>query len=200
MKERVTLDVSHLPLHATGMASPTWWGTCAFMLIEGSGFSLALAVYFYLMSLAPQWPIDAPPPDLWAGTILTTLLMGSVVPNILVGRWARQRNLRLVRIGLIVMSIMGIAPLVFRTFEFTALHVLWDDSAYGSITWTILGLHTTHILTDLADTLVLACLMFSRHGDSARRYGDVEDNCLYWNFVVITWLPIYATLYWVPRL
>jgi heme/copper-type cytochrome/quinol oxidase subunit 3 len=170
------------------------------MLIEGSGFSLAIAVYFYLMSLAPQWPIDAPPPDLWAGTILTVLLVASVVPNILVSRWARKRDLRRVRIGLIVMSVMGIVPLVFRAFEFKTLNVLWDDNAYGSITWTILGLHTTHILTDLVDTIVLTCLMFSRHADNTRRYGDVEDNALYWNFVVLTWLPIYACLYGVPRL
>lgn len=200
MSRHVVLDVSHLPMHATGTASPTWWGTCAFMLIEGSGFSLAVAVYLYLMSLAPMWPIDAPPPDLWPGTILTGLLVVSVIPNLLVSRWARQENLQRVRFGLIVMSFMGVIPLVFRGFEFPALHIFWDDSAYGSITWTILGLHTTHILTDIVDTLVLTALMFSRHADNTRRFGDVQDNCLYWHFVVLTWLPLYACLYWVPRL
>ena len=200
MKERVVLDVSELPLHGSGAASPTWWGTCAFMLIEGSGFGLAVAVYFYLMSLAPRWPIDAPPPDLWAGSLLTLMLLASVVPNVLVSRWARQQKLRRVRLGLVVMCAMGIAPLVFRAYEFPALHLRWDENAYGSITWTILGLHTAHILTDLVDTLVLTWLMFTRHGDNRRRYGDVEDNALYWNFVVVTWLPLYASLYWVPRL
>ncbi|MEZ2126180.1 MULTISPECIES: heme-copper oxidase subunit III [unclassified Sinorhizobium] len=200
MKERMVLDVSKLPLHGMGIKSPTWWGTCAFMLIEGTGFALAIAVYFYLMSLAPHWPIDAPPPDLAAGAILTVLLIGSVVPNMLLVHWAQQRNLKRVRIGLIVMSLLGAAPLVIRIFEFSALHVRWDESAYGSIVWTMLGLHTTHLITDLIDTVVLACLMFSRHGDNTRRYGDVEDNGLYWNFVVLTWLPIYACIYWVPRL
>lgn len=200
MKERVVLDVSRLPLHGMGIASPTWWGTCAFMLIEGSGFGLAIVVYFYLMFLAPQWPVDAPAPDLWAGTALTALLVASVLPNVMVSRWAQKRNLKRVRIGLIVMSLCGIAPLVFRVFEFPALHVRWDDNAYGSIVWTLLGLHTIHILTDLIDTLVLTCLMFSWHGDNTRRYGDVEDNALYWNFFVVTWLPIYACIYWVSRL
>jgi len=98
------------------------------------------------------------------------------------------------------MSIFGIVPLVPRIFEFPALNIRWDDNAYGSILWVMLGLHTTHILTDLADTLVLTCLMFSRHGDNLRRYGDVEDNALYWNFVVATWLPLYGCIYWIPRL
>jgi cytochrome c oxidase subunit III len=200
MKDHVILDVSRLPLHGMGMVSPTWWGTCAFMLIEGTGFALVIAVYFYLMSLAPHWPIDAPPPDLWAGTWVTGILLASVVPNILVSRWAERRQLRRVQVGLVVMTLFGIAPLGFRIFEFPALHLSWDDNAYGSIVWTMLGLHTTHILTDVVDTIVLMALMFSRHADNTRRYGDVQDNVLYWNFVVITWLPIYACIYWVPRL
>jgi heme/copper-type cytochrome/quinol oxidase subunit 3 len=200
MKEKVVLDLSHLPLHATGTASLTFWGTSAFMLIEGSGFALAVAVYLYLMANAPSWPLNAPPPDLLPGTILTVLLLASLVPNVLVTRWAGQRDLRKVRIGLVIMSIFGIVPLVPRIFEFPALNIRWDDNAYGSILWVMLGLHTTHILTDLADTLVLTCLMFSRHGDNLRRYGDVEDNALYWNFVVATWLPLYGCIYWIPRL
>ena len=67
MKERVVADLSRLPLHGMGSASMTWWGTLAFMLIEGTGFALAIAVYLYLMSVAATWPIDAPRPDLLPG-------------------------------------------------------------------------------------------------------------------------------------
>ena len=200
MKERAALDISRLPLHGTGMASPTWWGTCAFMLIEGTGFALAIAIYLYLMTLPDRWPPESPPPDFGPGTILTILLLASVLPNTMLSRWAKARDLHKVRVGLVAMSLLGIAPLVARVFEWPALHVKWDESAYGSITWILLGLHTTHILTDLADTLVLTALMFTRHGDSVRRYGDVEDNAMYWNFVVLTWLPIYCCIYWVPRM
>jgi cytochrome c oxidase subunit 3 len=200
MKERLVLDVSQLPLHGSGTASPTWWGTLAFMLIEGTGFALGIVVYLYLMSIASVWPINAPAPDLLPGTLLTALLATSVIPNVLVARWAQRRELKKVRIGLIAMALFGIAPLFLRVFEFPALHVMWDTNAYGSITWVLLGLHTTHILTDLIDTLVLMCLMFTRHADNPRRYGDVEDNAMYWNFVVVTWVPLYLCLYWVPRL
>jgi heme/copper-type cytochrome/quinol oxidase subunit 3 len=152
------------------------------------------------MSLAPRWPLDAPPPDLFAGTALTVLLLASLVPNILVARWAREQDLRKVRLGLIVMAVLGIVPLILRAFEFPAMHIKWDQNAYGSIVWVMLGLHTTHILTDVIETLVLTCLMLSQHGDTPRRFGDVSDNAMYWNFVVATWLPMYACLYWIPRL
>ncbi|NNM73138.1 cytochrome c oxidase subunit 3 [Enterovirga aerilata] len=195
MRERVVADLSHLPLHGKGTASPTWWGTLVFMLLEGSGFALMIVVYLYLGSLAPSWPMGAPPPDLGPGLVLTAILIASLVPNWLVSRWAGREDMRKVRIGLVVMSVFGIVPLVVRCFEFPALNLSWDSNAYGSVVWTLLGLHTTHLLTDVADTLVLTVMMFTRHGANSRRFGDVEDNTLYWGFVVATWLPIYACIY-----
>ncbi|MBV9561444.1 MAG: cytochrome c oxidase subunit 3 [Bradyrhizobium sp.] len=200
MKERIVADLSGLPLHGLGRASVTWWGTAAFMLIEGTGFALVIGIYFYLMSLAAVWPINAPPPNLLPGTLVTLILLISALPNWLVSRWAEQQDLRKVRIGMVVMSLLGIAPLIVRAFEFGALNVSWDSNAYGSVIWTLLGLHTTHIITDLVDTLVLAALMFTRHGRNPRRFGDVQDNAMYWNFVVAAWLPIYGCIYWIARL
>lgn len=200
MKERIVLDLGKLPLHGMGTQSATWWGTLAFMLIEGTGFALSIAVYLYLMGLATTWPINAPPPDVLPGTLVTLILLVSLVPNILISRWAEQQDLRKVRIGLIVMSILGIAPLIVRIFEFPALRISWDTNAYGSVVWLLLGLHTTHIITDLADTLVLGVLMFTRHAQNARRFGDVQDNAMYWNFVVAAWLPIYGCIYWLARI
>jgi cytochrome c oxidase subunit III len=200
VRTRVVADLSALPLHGKGSASVTWWGTLAFMLIEGTGFALVLAIYFYLAANASQWPIGASPPDLGPGTAITIVLLASLVPNFLILRWADQDHLMKIRIGLLVMVLFGSAPIVLRVFEFRALHVRWDSNAYGSISWTLLGLHATHLITDLVDTVVLAALMFSRHGPNKRRIGDVQDNALYWYFVVITWLPIYVVLYWGPRL
>jgi len=200
MKEHPVLDLVDLPPHGMGAASPTWWGTLAFMLIEGTGFALVIAVYLYLMSVATQWPLNAPQPDLAAGTMMTVLLLASLIPNLILTRSAKARALVSVRTGLIVMSILGALPLIVRAYEFQAFAVKWDDNAYGSIVWAILGLHTTHLVTDLVDTLVLTVLMFSRHANSVRRYGDVEDNAMYWNFVVAAWVPVYLCLYWVPRL
>jgi cytochrome c oxidase subunit 3 len=157
-------------------------------------------VYLYLMSLAATWPIDAPRPDLLPGTLVTLILLVSLVPNCLLSTWAKQQDLRNVKIGTVVMSLLAIAPLVVRAFEFPALKISWDTNAYGSIVWTLLGLHTTHIITDFADSLVLTALMFTRHADNPRRFGDVQDNVMYWNFVVVAWLPIYGCIYWIPRL
>jgi heme/copper-type cytochrome/quinol oxidase subunit 3 len=192
-------DLSGLPRHAFGPAALTWWGTLGFMALEGSGFLLAAGSYLYLMTLAQKWPLNAPQPNHWPGTIVAILLVASLPLNHLLSRWAKEEDLARVRWGLVGMSVFGLVPLVVRWFEFSAVHVRWDNNAYGSIVWFILGLHTTHLITDLGDTLVLTVLMFTRHANNGRRFSDVSDNAFYWDFVVLTWLPLYALLYWVPR-
>ena len=104
VRQRAVLDLSRLPLHGMGSASVTWWGTLSFMLIEGTGFALVIGVYLYLESLAPEWPIGAPLPDLGPGSVLTIILLISVVPNLLISRWAGREELRKVQIGIIVMA------------------------------------------------------------------------------------------------
>jgi cytochrome c oxidase subunit 3 len=200
MREQIVADLSRLPAHGMQSASPTWWGTLGFMLLEGTGFALAIGIYFYLWSLASSWPIATPEPDLGPGTMLTLILVASVVPNYFVSKWAAAKDLRKVQIGIVIMAAFGILPLVVRAFEFPALNISWDSNAYGSVLWLMLGLHTTHLLTDLADTLVLMAVMFTKHANNPRRFGDVQDNALYWNFVVIAWLPLYLCIYWISRL
>ena len=200
MSDRAVLNLSDLPLHGEGTASVTWWGTLAFMLIEGVGFALGIGMYLYLAAMAAEWPIGAPPPRLGPGTAVTIILLLSLVPNFLVARWAQRKDLTKLRIGLPAMAVVGLVPLVLRAFEFPALHIKWDANAYGSVTWLLLGLHTTHLITDLVDTLVLTVLLWTRHGENKRRIGDAADNALYWYFVVFAWLPIYAVIYWLPRL
>jgi cytochrome c oxidase subunit 3 len=126
----VVADLSNLPLHGMGSASLTWWGTLAFMLIEGAGFALVVVVYLYLDSLTTSWPLSSPPPDLLPGALVTLLLLASLVPNFFVARWAERQELGKVRIGLAVMILFGIAPMAARAFEFPALHVSWDSNAY----------------------------------------------------------------------
>jgi heme/copper-type cytochrome/quinol oxidase subunit 3 len=83
-------------------------------------------------------------------------------------------------------------------FEFMHLNTHWQAHAFGSIVWLILGLHTVHLLTDTWDTVVLTVLMHTGPLEG-KRFVDVSENALYWIFVVLSWLPLYAVLYWAPR-
>jgi len=198
MKSSIELDVSELPTYGFGPKSGPWWGAMGFIALEGMGFAIAAGAYLYLVAVNAKWPLG-PAPSLWAGTAMTVVLVLSVAPNMWTNRVAHRHDLRGGRVGLVVMSAIGIATLVIRGFEFLYIHTRWYTDAYGSIVWFVLGLHTLHLATDLGDTVVLCVLMFTRHAQP-KRFSDVTDNVFYWNFVVLAWLPLYVLLYWVPRL
>jgi heme/copper-type cytochrome/quinol oxidase subunit 3 len=195
-----TEDVADLPTHAFSYRSLTWWGIIGFMVIEGAAFVLTFAAYFFLMSQEQQWaPPPWLPPDLVAGSLFTLVLLLTEIPNTMIKKAAEAYDVTKVRALLPWMVGVGVLLLVIRGFEFNSLNIMWYDNAYGSIIWALLFLHTTHILTDWIDTVVLWRLMLTPHGEEPRRLVDVDENALYWRFVWLAWLPIYIMIYWLPR-
>jgi heme/copper-type cytochrome/quinol oxidase subunit 3 len=193
------LDVSGLPAHAFGPASPTWWGAIGMIVVEGMLFALTIMSYFYLRSQAPEWPLRAAPPDLWWGSLNAVLMLLSGIPNAWTRHWAERYDQRRVRAGLWLCTLIGMLLLAVRAAEFATLNVRWDDNAYGSVVWMLMGLHTSHLITDTYNTGVLAAL-FSGGPPECRRYADVSENAGYWYFVLVSWAAVYAVVFWGARL
>ncbi len=200
MSEPRTLDVSALPPGAFGARSLNFWGTLGIIVIEGTVFALAIAAYLFLVTRTADWPPDGgAPPDLQWGLVNTLVLLTSLIPNELARRAAEKTDLAQVRLWMVACLAWGVVFNIVRIYEFRHLNVMWNRDAYGSIVWLILGLHTTHIVTDFLDSAVLAVLMLVGPIEE-RRFVDVEENAVYWYFVVLAWLPIYGVIYWAPRL
>jgi cytochrome c oxidase subunit III len=201
MIERKVIDAAALPDHAFGSRSIMWWSTAAIIAVEATVFILTIASYFYLQGNEEAWPPpDTRFPGYFWGTVNVAILLASIYPNTKVKNAAEELDIHGVQRWMVVADAFAIAFVVVRVFEFGQLNVSWDSNAYGSATWALLGLHTVHLVTDLIDSIVLTVLMFTRHGREPRRFVDVAENCFYWNFVVLSWPPIYAVLYWAPRL
>jgi heme/copper-type cytochrome/quinol oxidase subunit 3 len=192
------LDVAAMPSFGFSHRSLMWWGTLGLMAIEGMVFALAVVTYFYLRSHANRWPMSEPPPALFWGTLNTLILLVSCWPNHLAKKAGERLDRQGVRVWLSVCLAMSVAFLIVRAVEFSTLNVRWDSNAYGSIVWMLMGLHTFHLLTDTYDSVVLDVLFFTGPLEG-RRYVDISENALYWYFVVLSWLPIYAVVYWGPR-
>jgi heme/copper-type cytochrome/quinol oxidase subunit 3 len=192
------LDISTLPTFAFGHRSPMWWGTMGLMLIEGTVFALTIMAYFYLRSHASVWPMSRFPPELIWGTVNTAIMLASMVPNYFAKRAAERLDLHAVRLWMVVCMLVSIAFLGVRVLEFGALNTRWDSDAYGSVVWMLMALHTTHLVTDAFDSGVLTVLTFTGLMEG-KRYVDVSENAAYWYFVVLSWLPIYAVVYWGAR-
>jgi cytochrome c oxidase subunit I+III len=199
VKPSATLDVSHLPSVAFGSRDPLWWGVIGLILIEATILGIGMVSYLYLRTLAAVWP--PPPtalPDLLLPTVNTLLMLVSVVPMYWVDRAARRKERRGVQIGLVLCVILGLGFSVLRIFEFRAVHTQWDSHAYGSVVWTLLGLHTFDLVAEMLETiLLLAVVLTGPMTDHV--FLDISDSAPFWYFVAAIWVPIYAVLYLVPR-
>ena len=199
MTQNVVGDLSKLP--ATGFRTHGLWGwaTLGFMAIEGTGFALAGGAYLYLMSSGRHWPLEGDPPDLLWGSLMTGLLLASLVPNFIISRAARRRQAGPTQRWAVILFLFNAAAIALRAIEFPHLNTRKDQDGYGSIVWALMLLHTTHLVTDFLGTCVLTIILFT-HPIEIERFTDVDDDAVYWAFVVAAWVPIYLLIYWAPRL
>jgi heme/copper-type cytochrome/quinol oxidase subunit 3 len=195
---RRVLDVGVLPRTAFGHQALIWWGEAGFMVIEGSMFVIVLIVYFYLRLQVRDWPPSNENPLLLYGTVNLLLVFVSMIPAHIAKKKAEAFDLAGVRLWMGLLVLFGVVSLGLRVLEYYGLNCRWDDNAYGSIVWTLLSLHTLHVATDVVDDFVLLALAFL--GPNTRnRFGDYSENSMYWYFIVAWWVPIYVTIYWLPR-
>jgi cytochrome c oxidase subunit III len=195
-----TIDASRLPGEGFGTASPAWWGTLGFMLIEGSTMLLCAGAYMYLSRRSPMWPpAGTPLPNLLVGTISAAALLLSLIPAVLLNRAAKTLNRGVVLPILLLSLAVEIVIVALRAYEIHSLPFRWDGTAYASIVWFTVGFHTTLLLFDLGETLAFAAV-FLWAPVQKKHFADVSDTVMYWFFVSLVWVPLYFMLYVSHRL
>jgi heme/copper-type cytochrome/quinol oxidase subunit 3 len=199
MSERSTVpDLSSLPTSGFNTHALWSWAGGMFMLMESAGFALGGAAYVYVMNSAERWPPEGPPPDLLWGSAQTALLLVSLGPAWRLSRASRCRDRNRTRTWAVAVAVLNGLAILIRALELGRLEVRWDSEAYGSVTWALMMLHTLHLITDFVDTAILTVFLFT-HPVDTERFSDVQDDTIYWMFVVATWIPLYLLIYWAPR-
>jgi len=196
---RPALDVSGLPTVVFGGRSPVWLATVLFMLIEGAMVAMLAASYFYLRTRTNDWPPGVMPPALTWGVANGILFLVSIAPAWFIQKRARAGDLQGCRLGLVILTLVAAANIVLRCFEFPSLNCAWQANAYASTIWLMLGVHSTHLLTDFIETVVLTVLAFSDPVEG-KSFTNFDENSLYWYFVVGVALAIDFIIYGTTRM
>ena len=207
MSKRRVINVSKLPHHGFDTYDPVWWGNNGLLAIETSMFAILIGTYFYLRQNFALWPPPIaqltaplrPLPELTYGVANTILLLLSCIPMIIADRAARREDRATTRIGLSICLLCGLAAMVLRGFEFSAVQFRWDSNAYGSVVWFVLGMHALHLLVLTSETLLLLIWIMRREFDMKHRV-DVVTVAVYWYWVTGVWLVLFAIIYFTPRL
>jgi len=188
-------DVSELPSYGFGLRSPVIWGAALLVAIESTMMGLLLVSDVYLRGNLQSWPtLQFPRAVVTLAVVEVALLVLSLWPALAYQRAARREDLPKTRLWLIVATALAIAQLVARAFLVPRVPFRWDDHAFGSVFWTVLVIHTTHVLASVAENVVLGALFFAGPVEK-KNFVDAEASWVLWAFTVIEWLPAAALLY-----
>lgn len=193
------VEASALPSTGFGSAAPSWWGTIAFMVIEGTSVIVCIGAYLYLRRNFDGYPPHGfAPPGLLIPTINLALMLVSIVPAMRMHAAAHEKNAsRLTRAAVMLLA-MELVIMGLRVLELDALNVRWDSNAYGSAAWFTVGFHTMLLLVDFAESLGIA-LIFITGKAEPKHFTDAADDAIYWYFVVAMWVLVYGVIFVGPR-
>jgi cytochrome c oxidase subunit 3 len=179
------------------------------LMIETTMFAILVGAYLYFRIIDfKQWPpplVDVQPPiynpvpALKVPTINLILILLSVIPMIFADRACFKRNTNVAKIGLAFCILFGLITIGLRFYEFGSLHFRWDSNAYGSVTWTVLGMHLLHLITGTCENGIMAAWIFI-HGMDDKHARDVHVGAIYWYWIAGIWLLLYGLVFWGPRL
>jgi heme/copper-type cytochrome/quinol oxidase subunit 3 len=188
-----------LPVAAKRRNSVAWWGVLCLIATEGSLFAYLLFTYAYFaVRFGHGWLPVAHPSLKLAGPDTIVLLSSSGVI------WWAEQGVKKGRraqhlIGTALTMAMGLVFLIVQMFEWSSKPFSITSSSYGSLYFTITGLHMAHVVVGLIMLgVVLGWSIAGMFGP--RRHTPVMISSTYWHFVDAVWIVVFTTLYLTPYL
>jgi heme/copper-type cytochrome/quinol oxidase subunit 3 len=172
-----------------------WWGVALLIATEAALFGCMIATYFYLRFDAATWPPDGiEKPSVTLPLVFTAMLVISALPMLGALRAARAG-----RRG-IAWGLLALATAVQATYLGLQIHLFVDDlakfsprdDAYGSIYFTLLGVHHFHVAVGLALSAWLLARLLG--GMTNYRLLALRVITLYWMFVIAVAIPVVFTV------
>ncbi|MBI2165574.1 MAG: heme-copper oxidase subunit III [Chloroflexi bacterium] len=167
-------------------------GLWLFIISESFLFSVLLSSRYFLQGVRRPEEVNQP----LGLAISIVLLLSSLTAyrGEMAAAYGEQRRFRqniLFTIGLASLFLVGVG------IEWKeAFHFFPPSSGYGTLFFTLTGVHAFHVLTGILALLVVFFL--GRDGRFTKgNYWGVEGVVKYWHFVDVAWVFIYPTLYLV---
>lgn len=162
------------------------WGMALLIATEATLFGSLIATYFYLRFRTNTWPPQGTPkPDVTLPLVYTAMLAATAIPVFGAVRAAGSGRVR------IAWFLIAVAFAIQGTYLGLQLHLYAsdlqdfgpDDNAYGSIYYTVLGVHHAHVAVGLVLSLWL--LVKLAGGLTNYRLIGLRAIAMYWYFVIL---------------
>jgi len=186
-----------LPVGSKGAHASGWWGMLGVVLTEAALFAYLLFSYFYIASHAhAPWPPEGLP-SLRIAVPNTVILIAASITAWWGERGIKQGNASQLKKGLAISLVLGVLFFALQVLEWKLKAFSLSSGVYGSLYFTVTGFHMAHVLLGLI--MLAALLGWTALGYfGAERHAALSIGAIYWHFVTVVWLAVFATFYLSP--
>jgi cytochrome c oxidase subunit 3 len=169
-------------------------GLWIFLVSDASFFAALISSRYFVYGIETPSEINQ---FLGLGLTVILLLSSLTAYRAEVGAESNNRPMMLRNIALTIA--IGVLFLVGVGFEWAIAlthHSTLPSQPYGTVLFTLTGIHATHVLTGV---IVLAVVFFMKRNDTIGENNSwaVEGAVKWWHLVDFAWIFIYPTLYLV---
>ena len=166
-----------------------------FIASEVMLFGSFFTAYFFIRVVNHQaWP---PPPfhlPVFVAFVNTVILVTSSFTM----HWSLQSIKRGdragLKAGLTLTFLTVLAFLLVQLLEYARIGFTPHDTAFGTVFFSLTGLHGAHVLVGLTILAAMATRAYRGHFSPEDHHG-VEIGGIYWHFVDVMWIVVYVTVY-----
>ena len=170
-------------------------GMFLFIASEIMLFGAFFTAYFFVRVVnGADWPQEPFHLPKYVAGVNTAILVTSSFTI----HWALQAikrdNRAGLKAGLFLTLALGLVFLLTQFREYSRVGFSPADGAFGTIFYGLTGLHGTHVFVGLTLLTFATIRAFRGHFSAAHHHG-VEIPGIYWHFVDVMWIVVYATIY-----
>ena len=155
--------------------------------------------YVYLGSQQTgPWPPSGPPSLRLAAPNTLVLIASSLLLGWGLRRFARTRNRGRLALYLATTIALGAIFVTIQGFEWADKHIALSTNAYSSAFFVLTGVHMAHVIVGLLMLVMLLVWTLLGKFDGVH-HEHLALGALYWHFVDVVWLAVFATAYLAPQ-
>ena len=186
------------PANQSSRVDPRTLGMLLFIGSEIMLFGSFFAAYFFVRVVNPGAPDHWPPEPYHFPVFVAGVNTAILVTSSFTMHWALQCIKRGERAGflagMVLTFLMGFAFLLTQVVEYLNVGFNTGDGAFASVFFGLTGLHGAHVFVGLSLLLMVIIRGFRGHYSPEHHHG-VELPGIYWHFVDVMWIVVYATVY-----
>jgi len=181
--------------HQSSRVDAGMLGMFLFIASEIMLFGSFFTAYFFVRVVnGTPWPTPPFHLPVFVALINTCILVTSSFTI----HWATQSikrgNRAGLQAGLVLTFLMGLTFLLTQMIEYARVGFAPHDGAFGTIFYCLTGLHGAHVFVGLSILFFMTVRAFRGHFSAEEHHG-VEIGGIYWHFVDVMWIVVYATVY-----